>query len=342
MKSDGEKGAIPPLSVELWARVCAELFDSSTNAILCTDSAQAYVNYNPPTGAFVQKFHVNHSEHEYTRSVEMITDVQAQTKVVQLAGTQTIDHEWSLLKAELPRGLSAKTEEGRELMDEYWRAAQWRRLVNTTDLWAAFCRAAAQRAQQEIGGHVLFPKMQELTADEDGELAEAPVLTDNEKNLAEVLLDMVTSLTSGELERLEQAIASRKAEAGKENMPLGFAQPSRPEECPLCTEAFACALHAASSNEVGRASSVGLGEAAPGVPAGVHKAMEELLLKGCIPRTSLEQRLRRGPTPGSGHGVPAGLREAFQHRYIHPNLPPPTGMKWVCSGRVWRLIVQGG
>ena len=57
-----------------------------------------------------------------------------------LAGTQTLDHEWSLIKSELPHNKSCKTDATRELLDEHWRAAQWRRLVNTTDIWGDFAR----------------------------------------------------------------------------------------------------------------------------------------------------------------------------------------------------------
>ena len=47
VKSDGEKGAIPPLSESLWSKVCEEVFDTDTCAMFCSDTARAYVNYNP-------------------------------------------------------------------------------------------------------------------------------------------------------------------------------------------------------------------------------------------------------------------------------------------------------
>lgn len=342
-KSDGEKGAVPPLSQELWEKVCTDLFDSSTNAILCTDSAQAYKNYNPPSGAFVQKFQVNHSDHEYTRSEEMIADVETNAKVVQLAGTQTLDHEWSLLKAGLPRGLSCKTEEGRQVMDEYWRAAQWRRMVNTTDLWTAFCTAAQKHAQQQIGERLLSPKMQEVGSTDNEEGMDAALaIQDGKHDPTADLLDMVKTLKSGELERLEQAIAARRAEAAKVNTPTSSDPPWKLADCPLCTDNFTCAIHAARGTGSTATTSESLSEPAPGAPASLHMAMEELMRKGSIPCTSLEQRMRCVPMAGSGYGVPDGLKEAFRHGYVHPNLPPPTGMKWVCHSGVWRLLPRGG
>lgn len=342
-KSDGEKGAVPPLPMECWQRVCDELFDASTNAILCTDSCLTYKNYDPPSGAFVQKFQVNHSEHEYTRSEEMIVDVETKKKVVQLAGTQTLDHEWSLLKAFLPRSSSCKTQDGRQVMDEYWRAAQWRRMVNTTDLWTAFCRAAQGHAQQQIGEHLLSPRVQELeTKDIEECTREAVAIQDDRRDSAEDLLDMVKTLKVGELERLEQAIAARRAEAATSQIPIGSGPPAAGDQCPLCTDNFTCAIHAARGTRNIDDASRSLGEAAPGVPASVHSAMEKLMREGGIPCTSLEQRLRCGPKAGSGYGVPPGLQEAFQHGYIHPNLPPPLGAKWVCHASVWRLLPQGG
>eukprot|EP00973_Karenia_brevis_P071218 9895405-Karenia_brevis.AAC.1 len=115
-----------------------------------TDGAQTYREYDPPSGCFVEKFQVNHSDGEYTKPVDMIRDVESRERMTVLAGTQTLDHEWSGLKAELPRSTSAKTQEQKEILDEYIRAAQWRRLVNTGDLWEAFCKAAQRHAQQQV------------------------------------------------------------------------------------------------------------------------------------------------------------------------------------------------
>ena len=68
-----------------------------------------------------------------------------------MAGTQFLDHEWGLLKRELPEtGISARTAEGRERAVLYIRAAQWRRLVGNAELWPAFCAAAQEWMCEEL------------------------------------------------------------------------------------------------------------------------------------------------------------------------------------------------
>ena len=85
-----------------------------------------------------------------------------------------------------------------------------------------------------------------------------------------------------------------------------------------------------------------LGERAPGVTAGSHMRMEALLAQGAIPQTTLATRLRHKQTSTSEYGVPPQLREALALGYLHPNLPPPRGLKW--KGRVgrWTLVPRGG
>ena len=48
---------------------------------------------------------------------------------------QTIDHDWKLVKEQLPDNTSARTEEERTVLDEYIRAAQWRMQHSTRDFW---------------------------------------------------------------------------------------------------------------------------------------------------------------------------------------------------------------
>ena len=168
----------------------------------------------------MQKFHVNHSENEFTRSVEAIVDVETKKTEVLLSGTQAIDHEWSLMKDEIPRNMSCKTDEGRTLMGEHWRAAQWRRMANAADKWAAFCKAAQQHAHQQIAERLITPQMQDLDADHEDEAAMTDKARAVEQEPAEAVLDMVKSLNVGELERLEPAIAARKATAQHAGTPL--------------------------------------------------------------------------------------------------------------------------
>ena len=49
--------------------------------------------------------------------------------------SQTIDHDWKLVKEQLPDNTSARTEEERTVLDEYIRAAQWRMQHSTRDFW---------------------------------------------------------------------------------------------------------------------------------------------------------------------------------------------------------------
>ena len=87
---------------------------------------------------------------------------------------------------------------------------------------------------------------------------------------------------------------------------------------------------------------VSVGERAPGVTAESHMRMGALLAQGAIPQTTLATRLRHKLTSKSEYGVPPQLREALALGYLHPNLPPPRGLKW--KGRVgrWTLVPRGG
>ena len=116
-------------------------FSDTANVVLMTDSAAAYKNV--VRAGIVQKHRVNHSEHEYSRSVDVLRDTATGERRPGMAGTQFLDHEWRLLKADLPvTGLSARTDEQRQRFEVYVRAAQWKRQVSTHDRWPAFCKAA--------------------------------------------------------------------------------------------------------------------------------------------------------------------------------------------------------
>ena len=90
-----------------------------------TDSAKAYKEVDHP--GIKEKFRVNHSEHEYSRSISVLRNTATGERRPGMAGTQFLDHEWGLLKRDKPlTGLSAKTEEQRQSFDLYVRAGQWR------------------------------------------------------------------------------------------------------------------------------------------------------------------------------------------------------------------------
>jgi hypothetical protein len=91
---------IPPLTQKSWRAALEEKFSVGTNAVLMTDSASAYREVPHP--GIREKHAVNHSEHEYSRSVDVLKDVDTKERRPGMAGTQTLDHEWRLLKGDLP------------------------------------------------------------------------------------------------------------------------------------------------------------------------------------------------------------------------------------------------
>ncbi|CAE7810810.1 MCM7, partial [Symbiodinium necroappetens] len=102
---------VPPLTASAWRQNCDKFFDVDANVVLMTDSAQAYASVNVP--GIVEKHTVNHSEHEFSRSVSVLQNVSTQERRPGVAGTQLVDREWGHLKDMLPDGLSARTEEDR-------------------------------------------------------------------------------------------------------------------------------------------------------------------------------------------------------------------------------------
>ena len=86
-----------------------------------------------------------------------------------------------------------------------------------------------------------------------------------------------------------------------------------------------------------------LGLPLKGVPQNVHSHMEELARAGAIPLTTAEQRSRQKFTLGNSYGVPTFLADARRFGYISPNLEPPAGFIWKCTGgNTWSLHVKGG
>ena len=110
-----------------------------------TDSASAYVDVDDIPG-IVDRHFVNHSQKpfaEFTRPVSVLGNVNNKEHRDAMAGTQLIDHEWRVLKRDLPEGgISAATPAGRARLNAYIRTAQWHRLLQGADKWIAFCEAA--------------------------------------------------------------------------------------------------------------------------------------------------------------------------------------------------------
>ena len=84
-----------------------------------------------------------------------------------------------------------------------------------------------------------------------------------------------------------------------------------------------------------------LGDRDPAVSPSLQAEMESLARRSMLPITSLQQRQRNKLSEGA-YGVPAALKSALAHGFLHPNLPPPEGFAWRAQGGQWRLCAKGG
>ena len=86
-----------------------------------------------------------------------------------------------------------------------------------------------------------------------------------------------------------------------------------------------------------------LNTSAPGTPPEMAARFACMMEEGILFSTTMEQRRRNRPTSGTQYGVPHGLREALDHGYIHPNLPPPPGLEWRRTAyKTMQLVARGG
>ena len=158
LKKGKKQGRPPPLSPDLWRKVCMALFRSDANIVLMTDSALAYTLRPLPNG-IVDAHHVNHSRKptpELSRSVEALGNVSTGAPRPAVCSTNLIDPTWRTLKEEIPSkgNVSARTAPQRQRMREYIRTGQWKVMMSTYDRWGPFCAAA--QAYEELGrGQVL-------------------------------------------------------------------------------------------------------------------------------------------------------------------------------------------
>ena len=128
---------IPQLKTDEYLDALSDAkFCEATNAILFSDSAPAFVNTTHP--GIHQKFHVNHSEREWTRSVEVLYRGAPRAA---LAHTQTIDRAWRSVKDEIPDCQTARTPVKQSLLDIYVRYHQWQYMHAGKDRWIEFCKA---------------------------------------------------------------------------------------------------------------------------------------------------------------------------------------------------------
>ena len=82
--------------------------------------------------------------------------------------------------------------------------------------------------------------------------------------------------------------------------------------------------------------------ASPRTPPQVAAALEEMVGRGVLPRTTRAQRRRQQATAGTTYSVPTPFNAAFRWGYIHPNLPPPENYIWRRTSGGFRLCRRGG
>ena len=112
LQTSRERARMPKLSNATWREIATPLFPAGANAVLMTDSASAYRDVQLPG---VVDFHsVNHSENEFARSVDVLSNVGVSRSTEPgTAGTFIIDRAWRSYKQCVPPAMSPKTEAGR-------------------------------------------------------------------------------------------------------------------------------------------------------------------------------------------------------------------------------------
>ncbi|CAE8614335.1 unnamed protein product, partial [Polarella glacialis] len=142
-KSIGE-GRVNPEGIEACHKFCGEVFGNRKHNLLSmTDGAAAYRCRCEQCKQWFEEHHwVNHSRKprgEFSRPIDAaVADVAIGETRAAIAGTMTLDKEWGLLKAPLPRNISAKTPAEIERCDLLVRAQQFRRMISTGDRWSAW------------------------------------------------------------------------------------------------------------------------------------------------------------------------------------------------------------
>jgi hypothetical protein len=77
------------------------------------------------------------------------------------------------------------------------------------------------------------------------------------------------------------------------------------------------------------------------VPQNVRELMGSSTAEGASPVTTLKQRQQVMRGLKMAAVVPERFTSAWLHFYIHPNLPPPAGHRWVAQNALaWRWRLQ--
>jgi len=140
---------VPPLEKEVWAETARGLFSAGDNIVLHTDSAAAY---SQKVAGVVEHHSVNHQQREWARSTTVLANAGTAERRAGLASTCFLDHEWALLKREMPvTGVSARTEQGLALIHSYVRRAQFCRMLSTADRWPVFCATVRRLREKQTG-----------------------------------------------------------------------------------------------------------------------------------------------------------------------------------------------
>ena len=148
--AEGEKAPAPPESKECYIEAAKLAFRDGDALIQHSDSAGAFVDVSVP--GVVQKFHVNHSEKEYARSVSILKNIDTGETRAGITGSMTVDRSWRTVKEGFPKGgqgISAKTAAGRKNLMRKIRSRQWFHILSTSDRWDAFCQAAKRFADDD-------------------------------------------------------------------------------------------------------------------------------------------------------------------------------------------------
>ena len=84
--------------------------------------------------------------------------------------------------------------------------------------------------------------------------------------------------------------------------------------------------------------------AAPRTPPHVHEECQNMMQRGTIWTTTVEQRARNKKVPGITYIIPSQLTSALDWGYISPNLPAPQNYRWQGVADKWflRPIYKGG
>jgi hypothetical protein len=159
-----DEGRVNPEGKEAYHAFCEEVFgDKKSNLLSMTDGAPTYRCRCERCTLWFEEHHwVNHSRKpmgEFSRPLEaVLSDVATGEKRAGMAGTMTLDKEWGLTKAPLPKNLAANTAAAIERCDMLVRAQQFRRMTSNGDRWAAFLEGArrwiVKRSSANVVGSV--------------------------------------------------------------------------------------------------------------------------------------------------------------------------------------------